>query len=240
MHISGFESVDGIEARDPFSSSSDGLDVWQSFSFSTGDKLTGWISVVQEFGERHLLVCSENAADPNASEPSTEVGDWVSFSATDRLMDGDVSDSFGTNCPLKESTDLRGYGWRGFLFGRGGGMSIGWIGLSALPSGSRTTCNQVDIKIMECWNGIIHLQGYYVINWSANDQNPFLKVQLKNPNPQQAIIIYWKKKIYINLREKLLSMASNLNCSFGPYMFCTKIKRTLYLTRRRGKSFIVN
>jgi len=42
MHISGFESVDkGIEARDPFSSSSDRLDVWQSFSFSTGDKLTG-------------------------------------------------------------------------------------------------------------------------------------------------------------------------------------------------------
>ena len=69
--------------------------------------------MVQEFGERHLLVCSEHAAEPNASEPSadsTDVGDWVSFSATDRLMDGDVSDSFGTNCPLKESTDLRGYG----------------------------------------------------------------------------------------------------------------------------------
>lgn len=69
--------------------------------------------MVQEFGERHLLVCSENAADPNASEPnadSTEVGDWVLFSATDRLTDGDVSESFGMDCPLKESTDLRGYG----------------------------------------------------------------------------------------------------------------------------------
>ena len=68
--------------------------------------------MVQEFGERHLLVCSENA-DPNASEPnaeSTEVGDWLSFSAADRFVDGYFSGSFGMDCPLKESTDLRGYG----------------------------------------------------------------------------------------------------------------------------------
>lgn len=67
---------------------------------------------MQEFGERHLLVCSENA-EANASEPnvdSTEVGDWLSFSATGRFVDGDISGSFGMDCPLKELSDLRGYG----------------------------------------------------------------------------------------------------------------------------------
>lgn len=128
MHMSGFKPVVKLtEARDPFSSSSAGFDVMQSLSFSAGDKLIEWISVVQEFGERHLLVCSENA-DPNASEPkadSTEVGDWVSFSPPDKFADGDFSGSFGMVCPLKESADFRGYGWRGFLFGRGGGIAIG-------------------------------------------------------------------------------------------------------------------
>lgn len=79
--------------------------------------------MVQEFGDRHLLVCSENTSEPNAD--STDVGDWVSLSATDGFMDADISGSFEMDCPLKESTDLRGYGWRGFLLGRGGGMSIG-------------------------------------------------------------------------------------------------------------------
>lgn len=153
MHIFGLETVDkGREAGDAFSSSSDALDVMQSFSFSAGDKLTEWISVVQEFGERHLLVCSENW-DPNASEPtvdSTEVGDGVSFSATNRFVDGDISVSFGMQCPLKELTDLRGYGCRGFLLGRGGGMLISCIELSALPSDSLTTWNQV--KWVMCEN----------------------------------------------------------------------------------------
>lgn len=41
MHMFGLETVDkGSEAGDAFSSSSDSLDVMQSFSFSTGDKLT--------------------------------------------------------------------------------------------------------------------------------------------------------------------------------------------------------
>jgi len=149
----------GTEAGDPFSSSSDALDVIQSFSFSTGDKLTEWISVVQEFGERHLLFCSENA-DPNASEPtvdSTEVGDGVSFSATNRFVDWDVSVSLGMVCPLKASSDFRGYGWRGFLLGRGGGMLIGCIELSALPSDSLTTWNQVECDAWEHRSEQIHL-----------------------------------------------------------------------------------
>jgi len=41
MQMFGLETMDkGTEAGDPFSSSSDALDVMQSFSFSTGDKLT--------------------------------------------------------------------------------------------------------------------------------------------------------------------------------------------------------
>lgn len=41
MQTFGLETMDkGTEAGDPFSSSSDALDVIQSFSFSTGDKLT--------------------------------------------------------------------------------------------------------------------------------------------------------------------------------------------------------
>jgi len=63
----------------------------------------------------------------------------VSFSATNRFVDGDISVSFGMQCPLKELTDLRGYGCRGFLLGRGGGMLISCIELSALPSDSLTT-----------------------------------------------------------------------------------------------------
>lgn len=94
---------------------------------------------MQEYGEGHLLVFSENA-DPNTSEPNAdnaEVGDWVSFARADRFGDGDLSDAF--ECPLNESAKLRGYGCNGFLFGRGGGMSIGFMKLSALPSDSRTT-----------------------------------------------------------------------------------------------------
>ena len=33
----------------------------------------------------------------------------MSFSATNRFVDGDISVSFGMQCPLKELTDLRGY-----------------------------------------------------------------------------------------------------------------------------------
>ena len=98
----GLKSViRGTEAADPFNSSSDEFNVMQSFSVP-GDKLPEWMSVVQEFGEQHLLVCSENA-DPNASElgaDSTDVGDWVSFSATNGLGDGDRSGSLDTECLL--------------------------------------------------------------------------------------------------------------------------------------------
>lgn len=63
----------------------------------------------------------------------------MSFSATNRFVDGDISVSFGMVGPLKELTDLRGYGCRGFLLGRGGGMLIGCIEPSSLTSDSLTT-----------------------------------------------------------------------------------------------------
>ena len=105
------------------------------------------ILVVQEVGDEHPFCCSE-AADPIASEveveveaDKTDVGDLLSCSQTSWLGDGDLSDwdDGDIDIPLSQSTDLRGYGCIGFLFGRGGGISTCLTEPSKPPFDSRTT-----------------------------------------------------------------------------------------------------
>lgn len=77
-----------------FSSWTEEFTTMCSFSFSTVAKLIECMSVVHDIGEGQTLCCSETA-DPNASDPTaekTEVGDSVSFSATNEFGDGDLSD----------------------------------------------------------------------------------------------------------------------------------------------------
>lgn len=94
----------------PFSSPPFDFDGRYSSPFLIGDRLVDCMSTACEIGDGHLLCCSETAEiwSSELNAVSTEVGDWVSFSASDRFGDGDLSDSLATDIALRESTALRG------------------------------------------------------------------------------------------------------------------------------------
>jgi len=106
-----------------------------SCSFDPAAELTG---DVQRFGmfERNELIVS----DPNGDR--TDVGEPFSCSYADRMGDEDRPSLPMVRPPLLGGFPiLRGYGCAGFLLGRGGGISIGFMLPVPLDADSLTTCS---------------------------------------------------------------------------------------------------
>lgn len=78
-----------------------------------------------------------------ASEPTvdnTDFGDLFSWSEDDRFGDMDLLGLSGRKIPFWGGfTSLRGYGCIGFLFGRGGGISMAFTEFESPVLDSRTT-----------------------------------------------------------------------------------------------------
>nr|CAB3450706.1 unnamed protein product [Digitaria exilis] len=113
-------------------------------------------------GDLLPLVLFANTLGPNASAPdtvravvSTDVGDPSSWSRSGCIRgDGFFSClSAGTCFLAAPPSTLRGYGWAGFLLGRGGGICIAGavapVEVLLLPEDSLTTCSTTQFRHQE-------------------------------------------------------------------------------------------
>jgi len=148
--------------KDLSSSSTDVVADWHPFSCSLNEVPTGSDPTADETGEVQLFKRSE-ADEAHVSDPTadrTEVGERSSCSFPD-IFDSNWVSCSGTESSgvkhhsclsiagmLGELPSLRGYGCRGFLLGRGGGISILFASPKLSPADTRTTCT-IDI-IMKC------------------------------------------------------------------------------------------
>lgn len=167
-------------------------------------------SEVHEVGEHEPLCCpSEQTTD------KTEVGEPVSFSMLEQIGERDLSDWYEFELCLGPR-DLRGYGWTGFLLGRGGGISIGEIEPSGFPFKPRAT-----------WRSLTRKRKFY--NQESVKGKKWHTMRISNTTTFKILhadkyIIFTCRKGHfssLNLWKKLLGMASNLNWCLCAHMLCT-------------------